>query len=470
MLLPELRLDLVGLIAAYTFLAGWLGNIFLREQKARIFLSASLLATFFYSGIGYGYAEAVPNEYGAYYALFVAAYTIAFTVVTRFMHTRAPAFSELAARETRVGQAVERFGIFFVAAFLVVLMFGLVYPEFGIERLWSPPPLSLGELWNEGVMRQLDAFEMVTQNVQVLLFPLFLIALYTFRRSIPTTVLLIILPYYIDFCRNQYMPRSAILAILVLILVPMWFEYPAYRKRILFCGVALAPFLLAIMYIWAASRLKGEVADIDLPLWQMASELLIGETNFPIFSASIFDLDYSVDMTKYLLWVIALPLPRVLFPDKPTIQVGYDIAEILGGLAPGDSGFSVILTGPVTESVYILGKSLFWLQAVLIGGMAGFASHVSSRNRRCVYVYAYLLYSFSYVFARAGAGGLFPIAVNQFFSFYALYLFSYWTDSKTRRDVSGLPIAAGDRREIPSNSVHKSTRKEREADPPRMTT
>ncbi len=440
MFLPELRLDLVGLIAAYTFFGGWLGTRFLREQKAKIFLSASLLGIFFYCGIGYGYAEVVPREYGVYYAIFVAAFTIAFTVITRHMQTRAWVLSWLAARETRVGQTVERFGIFFVAPFLVVLMFGLVYPEFVIDRLWSPPTLSLGELWNEGVTRQLDAFEMVTQNVQVLLFPLFLIALNRYRRAIPTTVLLIVLPYYIDFCRNQYMPRSAILAILVLILVPMWFEYPAYRKLILICGVALAPLLLAVMYVWAASRLTGEVADVDLPLWQMASELIIGETNFPIFSASIFDLDHSLDTVNYLLWVIALPLPRVLFPDKPTIQVGFDIAEILGGLAPGESGFSVILTGPVTESVYIFGKSLFWLQATLIGGMAGFASHVSSRNRRCVYVYAYLLYSFSYVFARAGAGGLLPIALNQFFSFYLLYLYNrFWAGSAPQDVVAVVP-------------------------------
>ncbi len=64
MFLPELRLDLVGLIAAYTFFGGWLGTRFLREQKAKIFLSASLLGIFFYCGIGYGYAEVVPREYG----------------------------------------------------------------------------------------------------------------------------------------------------------------------------------------------------------------------------------------------------------------------------------------------------------------------------------------------------------------------------------------------------------------------
>ncbi len=142
-------------------------------------------------------------------------------------------------------------------------------------------------------------------------------------------------------------------------------------------------------------------------------------------------------MTQYFLWIITLPLPRFIFPSKPTVQLNFEIAEILGGILPGESGFTVILSGPIAEGIYIFGSHLFWLHALVIGSLAAIAVRVSSDNRRCVFVYAYFLYAFSYVFARAGAGGLMPIVVNQFLSYYGLYLYNLYR-TRPKRTAPGI--------------------------------
>jgi hypothetical protein len=310
--------------------------------------------------------------------------------------------------------------------------------------------------WNEGLGRTLTEWEMVSQSFQALVFPLFLVALYRVRASIPATVVLIILPFYLEYCSTGYTGRSTMLAALVLIFVPLWLEYPRYRGRLVLILAIASPLVLATMYVWSASR-EGELAGIDVPFWQMVVDLLAGETSFPKFSEKILEFGQGIDLLQYFLWIFTLPIPRFIMPGKPTVQLNFEIAEILGGILPGDSGFTVLLPGPITESVYIFGGSFFWLHALIIGGLAGIAVRLSVDDRRCVFVYAYLLYAFSYVFARAGAGGLIPIVVNQFLSFYVLYVYSR-TFFRSRAGVFPSDVVArdGSRRNVstpPSRQV-----------------
>jgi hypothetical protein len=448
MLSDELNLLSVGLVTGITLVVAWAGWRSLSDYKGRLFLLCNLVGLLFYCGIGYGHSGAVPNEYIVHYSTFIGLYCLSFALVLRCVQVFGNRYSSWLEEEVSLGESIEQAAPVIIPLYLGVLSFSLVYPEFLIYRLWAPPFPSIFDWWNEGLGRPLGETEMVLQSIRSLLFPLFLIALYRVRFSIPLTVALIVLPFYIDYCSTGYTGRSTLIAILCLIFVPMWLEYSSYRKQLSLCLAISSPVLLAVMYVWSASR-EGELVGIDLPLWEMVSELLRGETSFPIYSERILQFGQGMDVWRYFLWMATLPLPRILFPDKPTVQLNYEIAEILGGILPGESGFTVILTGPITESFYIFGETFFWLHALIIGGLAAVAYRVSSRSPRCVYVYAYFLFAFSYVFPRAGAGGLIPIVINQFLSYYAIYIYNhYFPEPRGDKPIPGSPGKGGGRREI----------------------
>ena len=434
--MDELNLASVGLIAGITVAASWASASTLSTYKEKVFFVCNMFGLFFYCGIGYGYSDVVPPQYIYYYTVFIGAYCSAFILVLRGITRPAQGRVRLASDEGSVWRRVVRFAPVIMGVYLGLISISLVYPEVVISRLWAPPFPSVFEWWNEGLGRALTEWEMVSQSFQALIFPLFLVALSRERGSILGTVALIILPFYIEYCSTGYTGRSTMLAVLVLIFVPLWLEYPTYRRRLVLILAIASPLLLATMYVWSASR-EGELAGIDVPIWQMAFGLLAGEMSFPTYSEKILEFGRGIDLTQYFLWIVTLPVPRFVMPNKPTVQLNFEIAEVLGGILPGESGFTVLLPGPITESVYIFGGDYFWLHALFVGSLAAVAVRVSLDDRRCVFVYAYFLYAFSYVFARAGAGGLMPIVVNQFLSYYLLYVYGRHV---SRSKTGGSPI------------------------------
>jgi hypothetical protein len=430
----DLNLVSVGLVTGITLAASWAGLRVLSAYEEKIFFTCNMVGLFFYCGIGYGYADVVPSQYIYYYAVFIGVYCSAFILGLWAIPRSARRGTRSEGDANPVWPLVVRSAPLIFGAYLGLIAISLVYPEIVLHRLWAPPFPSVFEWWNEGLGRTLTEWEMVEQSVQALVFPLFLIALFRVRGSMLGTVALIVLPFYLEYCSTGYTGRSTLLAVLALVFVPLWLEYPAYRRRVALILATVSPLVLATMYVWSASR-EGQLVGIDVPIWQMMVELLAGETSFPTYSEKILEFGQGVDLTQYFLWIVTLPIPRFIMPSKPTVQLNFEIAEVLGGVLPGEAGFTVLLPGPISESVYIFGHGFFWLHALIIGSLAAVAVRVSLDDRRCVFVYAYFLYAFSYVFARAGAGGLMPIMVNQFLSYYILYVYGRYA-SRLNTDVS----------------------------------
>src|SRR3546814_1658307 len=72
------------------------------------------------------------------------------------------------------------------------------------------------------------------------------------------------------------------------------------------------------------------------------------------------------------------------------LLVNYEISSLIIGKRPGDYGFTVNLTGLITESFYIFGPRFFLLHGIFCGFIAGAAARIVE-GTRCYQILAIYL-------------------------------------------------------------------------------
>jgi hypothetical protein len=125
--------------------------------------------------------------------------------------------------------------------------------------------------------------------------------------------------------------------------------------------------------------------------------------------------------------LVTLPIPKVITGQIPGARINYEIAEILTHKAPGASGFNVLLTGPVTEAVYIFNTTFFWVQAVFMGALAGLLCVLAGVRRSLLVLLVEFALMFGFVYGRAGVAATLPVLVNSYLPLYALVLL-FWSE------------------------------------------
>ena len=418
-MLLDINLLRLLIITIATLLIGLMGFNYLVTYKQKMFFFLTLAGLFFYSGFGFAYGDFVSSSYFLFYCGFISTYTMGFAVACKSMRginarlsgNANPSFEKLIKSEIFVKGTI--------LIYLFLCLFSLIYPNMIIDRLWNLPGFDITQSWFGGLSPEKTVLESAMLNLRHLMLPLFLLSLYRYRQRTIWIVILIILPYYFDYCSKGYLGRTAIAYILTYLFIFFWYERQTRRKKILLYSFLLFPILSVILTIWSASRTGEFVFDINII---NILESLQKETSFPIHSEKVLSSGLHTNITDYFMWILTLPLPTIFVGPKPSIFLTVEITEILENIPLGYNYFSIILTGPVTESVYIYGINLFWLHGLFVGILAGLLCSVSESIRSAIFIHTSFIIAFGFVFARAGIGGLMPILMNQFLSFYIILL------------------------------------------------
>lgn len=413
----EISIWRILIVTVATLLLGGVTVNSLNTDKQKTFFLLSLAGLYFYSGFGSAYSDYVSQSYLFYYVGFLVVYCMSFVFVSKAAKGISSRLSESTSYKIERLFANGSFGQGAIFTYLMLSLFPLLYPNFNIDRLWNLPGFDIRMSWFYGLPPGKSVMELAILNVRFLVLPFYLIGLYRYRQKIITLVVLICLPYYFEYCANGYLGRTILAYILGLLLIFLWHEQPKYRTKIILYSFVLSPFVLFLLTIWSASRTGELVLNFSIiPI----VETLQKETGFPILGEKVISGDLHTNLSDYFMWMLALPLPKILVGPKPMCLMTVEITEIVERIPLGYHGFSITLTGPVTESVYIYGSNWFWLHGIFVGFLAGFLCSLTESIRSAVFVYAYFIVAFSFVFARAGIGGLMPIVMNQFLSFYLI--------------------------------------------------
>lgn len=311
--------------------------------------------------------------------------------------------------------------------YLLISSLPLFYPTIIVEKLWNPPVMDISNTWNAGLGVSKDVIGVIIENIKNIMFSFYLISLFSFRKSYGL-VILIGLPYYFEYCASGYIGRTAFGIVLFFLFISLWFSIDKNKNKILMILVFIfsIPVILVIMYIWGAARSGMHRVNFNYSFDEMILILIENETSFPIYSKAVLSSGENADLISYFSWILTLPFPKILIGTKPTFVGNVEIAEIIGGITQGTEGFSVTLTGPVTESFYLYGTYLFWIHPLTMGLIAGILCYITVSNKKLLFIYSFLVLAFSYIFMRAGVGGLMPIIINQFIGFYILILYCYF--------------------------------------------
>lgn len=411
-------------ILFFTFLGSLILGLFfilaVRGSRQRLILAAFLAGFFFYSGAGMAYPE-VPRAYLFYYFGFFIVFAFVFWLFSAvFVSAGEPAGNFL----DRALQHIDShpFWAAVIWLYLLLHLVPLLYPEFRLQQLISPPsPDLIAALIRRFEPDETNTLLKLVTYLRLSLEPFFYIALYRYRKELQRILLILILLNYIRHIDAGYIGRGYVIMDLAIVGIYIWMTYPRRRSLLLAAVAALLPLLFMGVYIYGAVRIGGTVAAVN-PIDAITQELEVETNFFRSVGLPLLESGARADMAAYLKWLFTLPIPKLITGELDVARINYEIAQIILGLNPGTRGWYVALSGLLAESMYIFGPFYFWIHALCLAFLAAFLGRLLERTPQLEFLRIYVVLLFAYVLNRAGVSALLPLLINNFLVFYIFVL------------------------------------------------
>lgn len=417
-----------------------LGVLAARGWHQRFLLLGILSGLLMYSGIGSA-MEGVAPEFVVFYMVFAVAVVagfccagILFLPMSKIIGRDIPAALPNVDRR-RLWKGV-------IIAYLLLSAFPLLWPEFRLHQLLAPSLPDLKTLFFVRFHDEPDVLTRIVGYMQLLITPFFFIGLYRYRSRLKRVAIILCLLLYVKYIVDLfYISRSTVMVHLSILFLAGWILYPKARVKLAILLVSLVPLFFVATCAYGVIRIGGTLGNISLS--ESISAVLGTEFRFVRHSGMvIYKTGAHVDFTDFVKWIITLPMPKVLTGPIEGARINYEISGIVLRLRIGAPGWHVVLSGLVSESIYIYGEYFFWIHAFLIGGLAAFFARLMERVPQFLFLFLYVAMLFGYNLNRAGIGSLLPTIVNEFLLFY-LYAFGVVFGSLSRDHSSVVGAEAG---------------------------
>jgi hypothetical protein len=444
---------LVG-VGVFTFAVFWVAWQFLRTPIQKLFLFLGIGGTWLLAGLGAAY-EGSPTEYIRFYAIFLITLALAFTITLRWTSGVANRLADMPAQRFTALTQHPMVVRWILTAYFLLLLAPLLYPTLQIHKLWTPPRPDITSF--TGLESRADLLEELIRYGRLLTFPFYLTSLYYFRRRYLWLAILVLLPSYLKLCTFGYIGRGGIVIGALMFVLIVWLDRREKRKLIAVSAVAGLPFFLYALFILGHLR-----ADVDYryqasTMGEAIRQLIFSQTSFPTLSGIVFDSGQTTDLPDYLRWLATTPIPKVFTGSLSDTRINYELAYLIRGMLPGDVGYTVDLTGVVTESVYIYGRNWFWLHAVFVGGLFGCLCTITERIPCTLAVSIHFAICWGYILNRAGIASAWPPLSNSFILFYFLLLHVCIVGGRTAPWRLGKWLAAGQRNSMLTQEVIRTS-------------
>lgn len=395
-----------------------------RGTWSRLLLLGIIAGLLVYSGIGAAVPE-VPAAYRVdYFALLLA---IVFSYL--FFERLFGAFSRragLALERAWDGMESRRSWSALIWIYLLLHLVPLLYPAMRLGQLASPPMADVATRLLERFSGEgTNPIAKLAEYAQWLLMPFAYIALFKLRRRMWAVMAVLLAVLYLRLADMGYLARSEVGMALLVVALALWVDRPRSRKRLLIASLALLPFLVTAFHLYSVVRMKGSVEGMTFG--GSLAELVRQETSFPAsVAAPIMASQARVNLRDYMVWMVTLPVPKVLTGEIAGARINYEISELIHNQNRGEAGWYIVLPGLVGESIYLLGGSFFWLHGIFIGFLAALVLALVQSAPKALFLLAYIVALFSYFLNRGGIAGVLPELVNSFMLFYLYLLASVW--------------------------------------------
>lgn len=387
-----------------------------------LFLAFTYAFILLYSGIGGGIVEANPS-YTAYYVIYILVLSITLrkaSFYTNFGTSR---------KEKSLLSIIKKHSTKIIVLFFGLKIFDLVYPEFKIMNLISPPPPSLedhdfeaaGLNYAGGVISSLVYF------LSSLVLPLFYLALYKYKNDYLRIVILLVSGLYLTYCSSGYIGRGSMLQCGIICLLSIYYNLSSAKRKMLVISLVVAlPFVAFGMYNYSLARI-GTIGDNITPL--DAVQLLFSqEIGYPLHYDSYINKGGNY-ISDYLEWLVLQPLPGFLKFGHGNFMLTKEFSMQILGLDASQYGFFILLPGLLGEGLFVFGPFLFVMHAIMLGILLKYCIRTLTSSPTLVFYCYYSIVEFSFILSRGGTVSVYPFMVK---SFLILILVEYFQSKKIK--------------------------------------
>lgn len=370
-----------------------------------------LTTVFVYSGAGIAYSN-VPNDFAYKYIIYIICLVSPFVLMGRKYSSNQKELSSLDKYIFNHYGLIKKFAIIY----LILLFIPLIYPDFKLFDIFIKFNVSSSEdhsaklLYSSNiVIGIINAFA----NFFKPFFYIYLILLCTKNKSNKQAVVLFIVFFLFQYMKTLYLGRYQILVFLLQLLILSYcikgYQLQITKKQLLFFGaifVSLIPFLYAYTYF----RLGITVDDVSI---NTAATLLISsEIWYPTYYEHIVTDSSFLSQTPlmFVLWIIFLPIPSFLWPDKPTVESDV-FTQSITGMSYSDANYSSLLPSAMGEGLMFFGSNFYWVHALIVGWVFASLLRYLSQNKTLVFfTIQYIIMAFTY--GRGGAMSFIAPLIN----------------------------------------------------------
>lgn len=358
----------IYLLILTILLFGWV----FKEKDKTLMVLLFLLITFFYlyCGFGVGYQQQPNSGYITTYIIYSATLS-----VSLFFFKKRKIWVP---KTDVINKFSYKWAFVIVAAYLFTQLLPLAQSG-RLLNLISPPAPELGNIIAETDFEENQVSGLV-QSIETFLQIFYIFAIFKYIKKPWIVVALLFLPTYIGYCNSGYIARSGAAYRLMIILAVLYHFYPKTRKYIIISTAVALPTIVMLFAAFVSIR-KGAIAD-NLGFWDSFHFLLETETYYPKWYADI--PEGKSYFWNYIYWFITLPLPGVLKPFDINVNFNALFTSDVLGISM-TSIQSISLPGLVNEGVFVFGKNLYFIHAIILAYVF-MLTYKTLRNRDCNYI------------------------------------------------------------------------------------
>jgi len=383
-----------------------------KEKEARIFFLFFGTMYLIYSGLGSALSE-VSKAYIYYYFIFTTCISIGISFGLHYVKNNNRTIKK--SWSVFLTEFIKRLGDKIIVIYLLLLLIPLIYPEFKLVNLISPPTPDvismLAERFSgeeEGIITKL------TSGLTTIIYPFYLLSLYKYATKTFKLSVIVVLSYYIQYCASGYLGRGSMLEALLIIIAFTYFSRPRLGKIILIGSASLFPLLLVFFVQYSITRIGGTAESMSYS--EAFGTLLEQESGYPKHFSRILNYDNGNYILNFLVWLFTMPLPG-FFRGGMDAHFAAIFSENMLGITRGSRGFYILLPGVVGESVFLMGQNLFWFNGLVYGFLMGAVYRLLTRYPQLLGILIVTVIDFGYKTNRAGLFGGLPWVLKILFYF-----------------------------------------------------
>lgn len=279
-----------------------------------------------------------------------------------------------------VENSFKRYENIFIALGILslVLQFStLIYPQFKLGNLFRIPGYRANAYkFQEVLINNSDGIYWIISRLKVMCYPFFFILLYKLKNKPIKCIFLFLFYQYIDFVREQYISRSALVVYIIFIWIYLYEEKILSRKKLIILGLVLIFTMIPLVNILEAVR-TGAIVNSNASFFDNIVHLINQEGYCQQFLDVTNTFSKELSFIKYIISSISSPL--FFLPDIDFPVLSYAFTERILGLSYGDANYYIMLPGAFGEGVMIFGKNFAWIYGIFIGYFVGKAYRVFTR-------------------------------------------------------------------------------------------